>query len=86
MKEDGRVVDRWESKLCARQHMRMDKLIRMAQKAGLFPPALDQYREEKSDRSDRGRWANYNTYWDEKTVDAQWRERKRKAGYLKFRK
>ena len=44
MQKDGKIMDRQVTGLCHRQHMRMDKLIRMAQKAGLFPKQLDQYR------------------------------------------
>ncbi len=49
MREDGKIIDFWVSGLCKRQHMRMNKLIRMAQRAGLFPKELDQYRRVAAD-------------------------------------
>ena len=42
-------------------------------------------RDEKEDR-EKGQWSNYNTYWDEKTIDAQWRERMRKSRIAEFKK
>ena len=38
MRNDGQMISRHETGLCKRQHFRMAKLVKMAQKAGLFPP------------------------------------------------
>jgi len=72
----------------------------MAAKAGLFPkydaklfidPLLnlnyrekDIYRYEKEDESKR-KWSNFNTYWDESTIDKQFRryESKRRIDSFK---
>ena len=44
--KNGEIIPRNVTGLCRRQHYRMNKLIKMAQKAGLFPPEKDLYREE----------------------------------------
>ena len=31
-------------------------------------------------------WAKYNSYWDEKTIDVQWHEMKRKKKIQKFKR
>ena len=59
----------------------MDKLIGMAQKAGLMG-SKDKFKTEKKTVP----WAKYNSYWDEKTIDVQWNEKKRKEKIRSFKK
>ena len=46
--------------------------------------ALSQYATEKGPDSEKP-WAVYNSYYDEKTADAQWRERERRDRIRQFR-
>ncbi len=85
MREDGHVVDRDVTGLCRRQHQRVSKLIKMAAKAGLFPRQLDQYRADKED-AERRQWTNFNTYWDEKSIDEQYRISRNKQYIKSFKK
>ena len=57
----------------------------MAQKAGLFPPKKDQYYGEKTDPA-RAPWLNYNNYWDEKSIDVQWRRNEKQWRLREFEK
>ena len=41
--QNGLIIDREVTGLCKRQQKRMEKLIKMAQKAGLIPPHRDFY-------------------------------------------
>ena len=47
--------------------------------------ALSQYATEKRPDSEKP-WAVYNSYYDEKTADAQWRERERRDRIRQFTK
>ena len=47
--------------------------------------ALSQYATEKRPDSEKP-WAVYNSYYDEKTADAQWRERERRDRIREFTK
>lgn len=60
----------------------MAKLLKMAQKAGLMPPERDIYAEDKKQRP----WERLNSYWDEKTIDAQFHENERRAYIKSFKK
>ena len=82
--KNGEIIPRKVTGLCRRQHYRMNKLIRMAQKAGLFPPEKDVYREEKKDKYMI--WNRMNTYWDEKTIDIQWHNFQRNKKIASFKK
>merc|ERR1712142_650677 len=67
MDTKGVIMDRETTGLCLRQHQRVNKLIKMAAKAGLFPKERDQFRSEKESLPG----ANLNSYYDEKTIDIQ---------------
>lgn len=84
MAGNGEIIKREVSGLCKRQHHRMNKLIRMAQKAGLFG-SKDVYAAEKTDYKDKP-WAQFKTYWDDTTPDKQWMEGQRKQKIFAFRK
>lgn len=75
LRDDGKIIEREVTGLCRRQHKRMDKLIKMAQKAGLFPNK-DYYQKEREDPDKP--WLKLNSYWDEKTIDIQWLTNERK--------
>jgi len=67
MDSQGKIMDREVTGLCKRQHTRVNKLIKMAAKSGLFPKEQDQFREEK----EKVPGANLNCYYDERTIDIQ---------------
>ena len=67
MESTGKIMNREVTGLCKRQHVRVEKLIKMAAKAGLFPKELDQFREEKATKPG----ADLNCYYDERTIDIQ---------------
>ena len=81
IQENGKIIPREFTGLCHRQHHRMNKLIRMAQKAGLFPNK-DVYHKEKLEKP----WAKFNTYWDEKTIDIQHHEILKKSRLKSYKK
>ncbi len=84
MRSDGHIMDRSVTGLCRRQQNRMEKLIRMAAKAGLFPPEKDIYCGDKQDP--KMPWTKLNCYYDEKTIDIQWRENEKKTYKKSFAK
>merc|ERR1712212_544912 len=43
MDSEGKILDKELTGLCQRQHTRVDKLIKMAAKSGLFPKEQDQF-------------------------------------------
>jgi len=67
MDSSGKIMDKEVTGLCQRQHVRVNKLIKMAAKAGLLPKEQDQFREEK----EKVPGANLNCYYDERTIDIQ---------------
>lgn len=67
MDSNGKIMNKEVTGLCARQHVRVEKLIKMAAKAGLLPKEKDQFREEKK----KVPGANLNSYYDERTIDIQ---------------
>merc|ERR1712156_1367507 len=76
---NGDLMPRDLTGLCERQNYRLNKLVGMAQKAGLMD-SKDKFKMEKVTKP----WAKYNSYWDEKSIDAQWHEfikRKNRAKY-----
>ena len=84
MTTDGKIIDREVTGLCERQHRRMDKLIRMSQKAGLMPREQDIYREEKENPEEP--WHKNNAYYIEDTIDKQWHlaaKKKKRASFYK---
>ncbi len=80
----GNVIPRFVTGLCNRQHYRITKLVKMAQKAGLMP-AKDYFGKEKENEDGSTPWAKLNTYWDDSTPDKQWIERLRKDKIKSFR-
>lgn len=81
MSKTGTIIEREVTGLCARQHKRMEKLIKMAQKAGLMPHEQDIYWDRKQERP----WERLNSYWDEKTIDTQWLENEKRSKARSFK-
>jgi small subunit ribosomal protein S18 len=77
----GHMIPREITGMCKRQHFRMNKLIGMAQKAGIMG-LKDKFMHEKVSKP----WAKFNTYWDEKTIDIQWHNHEKKKNKWKFQK
>lgn len=80
VESNGKIIPRDVTGLCERQHYRLDKLIGMAQKAGLMG-SKDKFAMEKTTKP----WAKNNCYWDEKTIDTQWLNLQNKKKRSKFR-
>ena len=68
----GCLYPQEELQICQRQWVRILKLLKMAQRAGLMP-GKDFYCEEWKET----KWGGRNTYWDEKTIDIQWQKNAR---------
>jgi len=51
----------------------------------LFFREKDVFRHEKEDAEKR-QWANFNTYWEEKTIDIQWKFIEKKNRINSFKK
>ena len=73
MDSTGKIMNQEMTGLCKRQHARVEKLIKMSAKSGLFPSHMDQFREEKVTKPG----ANLNSYYDERTIDIQHLRHKR---------
>ncbi|CAB4059095.1 RP-S18 [Lepeophtheirus salmonis] len=54
------------------QYLRLLKLIKMSQKAGIMDDPKNYYV-----KNDNNPWDKNNTYWDERTIDIQWTENER---------
>ena len=62
-----------------RQWSRVNKLVQMCQRAGLMPGKefyCKDYRKTK--------WGSQNCYWDENTIEAQWRDNVKRNKWLQF--
>ena len=53
MDSSGKIMNQEVTGLCRRQHQRVNKLIKMAAKSGLFPKHLDQFSKEKEEVRNR---------------------------------
>ena len=67
MDSKGQIMDKDVTGLCLRQHIRVEKLIKMAAKSGLFPKEKDVFSTEKETIPG----ADLNCYYDENTIDIQ---------------
>ncbi|XP_040581351.1 large ribosomal subunit protein mL66 [Lepeophtheirus salmonis] len=68
----GKMLNRIDTGLCNRQYLRLLKLIKMSQKAGIMDDPKNYYV-----KNDNNPWDKNNTYWDERTIDIQWTENER---------
>jgi len=81
MDSSGKIMNQEVTGLCRRQHQRVNKLIKMAAKSGLFPKHLDQFSKEKEEIPG----ANLKCYYDEKTIDIQYMNSVRQEARNKWR-
>jgi ribosomal protein S18 len=78
--KEGEVHSQEDLGICKRQWTRIRKMTEMAQRAGLMPG-----REFYAKEVRKTKWGSQNCYWDEKSIDIQWNNARRKDKMREFR-
>lgn len=73
LREDGCMLPRRTTGLCGKQQRRVTKLVAMAQKAGLMPNLAPHW--SKKDPQKRFGSKKYNRYFDEATLEPDYRQK-----------
>ncbi|KAJ8880804.1 hypothetical protein PR048_017275 [Dryococelus australis] len=66
LRQNGCMLPRRVTGLCKKQHIRVTKMVQMAQKAGLMSNINPE--RSKKDAKLRWKWKKFNTYFDEETI------------------